>query len=140
MHFGFVLDSSDIDLRNIDLLDAHLDLLVTDIPGKYFVYLQDILKTSSRYIFKTSSRHVFKTFSRHLRRNNFSSSKTSWRCLQDVLRDAFKTSLQDVFKMSRKTRSYYAEDMLKTSSRHALKTSSRPLEDQKMFAGFAFVS
>ena len=54
MHFGFVLDSSDIDLRNIDMLDAHLDLLVTDIPGKYFVYLQDILKTSSRHVFKTS--------------------------------------------------------------------------------------
>ena len=25
MHFGFALDSSDIDLWNIDLLDTHLD-------------------------------------------------------------------------------------------------------------------
>ena len=34
MHFGFALDSSDIDLWNIDLLDTHLDLLDTDIPSK----------------------------------------------------------------------------------------------------------
>ena len=83
MHFGFVLDSSDIDLRNIDLLDAHLDLLVTDIPGKYFVYLQDILKTSSRYIFKTSSRHVFKTSWRRLQRNNSKTSRKMKNCYTD---------------------------------------------------------
>ena len=47
MHFGFTLDSSDIDLLNIDLLDVHLDLLDTDIPSKYFVCLQDVFKTSS---------------------------------------------------------------------------------------------
>ena len=48
MHFGFALDLSDIDLLNIDLLDqryTHLDLLDTDIPNKYFVCLQDVLKT-----------------------------------------------------------------------------------------------
>ena len=66
MHFGFALDLSDIDLWNIDLLDTHLDLLDTDIPSKYFVCFQDVLKTSSRYVFKRSSRHVFKTSSRHL--------------------------------------------------------------------------
>ena len=87
MHFGFTLDSSDIDLWNIDLLDAHLDLLDTDIPSKYFACLHNVFKTSSRHVFKTSSRHVFKTSSRHvfktssrrLQRNNFSSSKTSWK-------------------------------------------------------------
>ena len=47
MHFVFALDSSDIDLWNIDLLDKHLDLLDTDIPNKYFVCLKDVLKTSS---------------------------------------------------------------------------------------------
>ena len=47
MHFGFALDSSDIDLLNIDLLDTHLDLLDTDILNKQFVCLQDVLKTSS---------------------------------------------------------------------------------------------
>ena len=39
MHFGFALDSSDIDLFNIDLLDTHLDLLDTDIPSKHFACL-----------------------------------------------------------------------------------------------------
>ena len=71
MHFGFALDSSDIDLLDKDLLDqryTNLDLLDTGIPGKHFVCLQDVLKTSSRCLQNTSSRHVFKT------------------CLQDVLK------------------------------------------------------
>ena len=42
MHFGIVLDLSDIDLLNIDLLDTHLDLLDTDIPNKQFLCLQDM--------------------------------------------------------------------------------------------------
>ena len=46
MHFGFALELSNIDLFNIDLLDTNLDLLDTDIPSKYFVYLQNALKTS----------------------------------------------------------------------------------------------
>ena len=73
-------------------------------------------------------------------------SKTSWRRLQDMssrrledvfsvtifrlprrLQDVFKTYLQDVFKTSWKTKNCYAEDMLKTSSRR--------LENQQMFAG-----
>ena len=65
-----------------------------------FVALEDVLKTSSR--------HVLKTSSKCLQRNNFSSSKTSWRRLEDVL----KTSSRHVFK---------------TSSRHVFKTSSRRL-------------
>ena len=36
MHFGFALDSPDIDLWNIDLLDTDLDLLDTDISSKHF--------------------------------------------------------------------------------------------------------
>ena len=50
MHFAFALDSSDMGLLNIDLLDqryAHLDLLDTYISGKHFVFLQVVLKTSS---------------------------------------------------------------------------------------------
>ena len=35
MHFRFALDSSDIDLLNIDLLDTHLDMLDTNIPSKH---------------------------------------------------------------------------------------------------------
>ena len=46
MHFGFTLDSSDIDLWDIDLLETDLDLLNTDIPSKHFVSLQDALTTS----------------------------------------------------------------------------------------------
>ena len=61
-----------------DLLDTHLDFLDIDIPSKYFVCLQDVLKTASRYIFKTSLRHTFKTSSRQL----------------------FKTSSRHVFNMS----------------------------------------
>ena len=47
IHFGFALVLSDIDLRNIDLLCTHLDLLDIDIRSKPFVSLQDALKTSS---------------------------------------------------------------------------------------------
>ena len=54
MHFELALDLSDIDLWNIDLLDTHLGLLVTDIPSKHFVCLHNVFKTSSRHVFKTS--------------------------------------------------------------------------------------
>ena len=104
MHFGFALESSDIDLWNIDFLGTHLDLLDTDIPSKYFVCLNSVFKTSSRYVFKISSRHVFKTSSRHvfktssrrLGRRKIVTLKTCWRRLQDMswrrLEDVFKTN------------------------------------------------
>ena len=124
MHFGFALELSDIDLWNIDLLDTHLVLLspkkYTNIPSKYFVWLHKIFITSSRHVFKTSSRHVFKTFSRYvfktssrhvfktssrpLQRNNFLSSKTSWRRLEDVLEDVKLLRwrhVEDVFKTNK---------------------------------------
>ena len=94
MYLGFALNSSDIDLWNIDLLDT--DLLDT---SKHFVYFQDVLKTSSRYVFKTSWGR--------LQHNKFSSSKTSSRrlvrCLQDVLEDeklVHWRRTEDVFKTS----------------------------------------
>ena len=103
--------------------------LNTDIPSNNFVSLQDVFKTSSRHVFKTSSRHVFKTSSRHVfktslrrpQRNNFLSSKTSSRHLQDV----FAKRLQDVFKTV----------PLKTCWRRLQDMSWRRLEDQQMFAG-----
>ena len=55
MHLGIALVLSDIDLRNRNLLDTHLDLLDTDIPRKPFLSLQDALEKSSRHAFKTSS-------------------------------------------------------------------------------------
>ena len=70
MHFAFALDSSDMDLLNIDLLDqryTHLDLLDTYISGKHFLFLQDVLKTSSSRledVSKTYFEDVFKTSSR----------------------------------------------------------------------------
>ena len=45
MRFGLVLELSNADLLNIDLLDTHLDLLDTVIP-KYFACLHNVFKTS----------------------------------------------------------------------------------------------
>ena len=64
MHFAFALDSSDIDLLNKNLIDqryTNLDLLDTDIVGKHFVCLQDVLKASLRCLQDMSSRHFSKT-------------------------------------------------------------------------------
>ena len=60
MHFGFALNSSDINLLNIDLLDTHLDLLDTDISNKQFVCLQDVFSVT---IFRLPRRlqDLFKT-------------------------------------------------------------------------------
>ena len=55
MHFGLALDSSDIHLWNIDLLDAHLDLFYTNIPIKHFVSLQEAFKRCLQDLFKMSS-------------------------------------------------------------------------------------
>ena len=107
MHFEFALDSSDIDLWNIDLLNTHLDLLDTDIFSKHFVSLQDVWKTSTRHVFKTSTRHIFKTSTRHI-------FKTSTRHI-------FKTSPRHVFKTS-------PRHIFKMSSRHVLKKSWRRLQ------------
>ena len=72
MHFGFALDSSDIDLWNIDFLDTHLDLLDTDIPNKHFFLsprrIEDVCKTCLQDVFKICHQDVLKT------------------CLQDVLK------------------------------------------------------
>ena len=98
--------------------------------------LQEI---SSRRLQDMSSRRL----PRHLQRNNFSSSKSSSRRLQDVFRDVFKTfsrRLHDVLKTSWKTKNCCTEDVLYTSSRHVFKTSSRGFEHQQMFAGNLVIS
>ena len=110
MHFGFTLDSSVIDLWNIDLLDAYLDLLDTDIFSKHYVCLLDVLQISSR--------HVFKTPWRRLQRNNFSSSKTSWRRLARGLENVFKTSSRHLGRrkiVTLKTCWRRLQDVLKTN-------------------------
>ena len=53
--------------------------------------------------------------STRLQRNNFTSSKTSWR------------RLEGVFKTFGKTKNCYAEDVFKTSWRHVLKLSWSPI-------------
>ena len=75
IRFRFALDSSNIDMW---MLDTHLDLLDTNIPGKHFVFLQDVLKTSSRHVFKTSSKHVLKTFSRRLQEMSWRPTNVCW--------------------------------------------------------------
>ena len=79
-------------------------------------------------IFMYPSKHllVLKTSSTRLQRNNFTSSKTFWRRLEDVLKtfsrplarrleDVLKTCLEDVLKT-------YLEDVLKTCLEDVLKT------------------
>ena len=78
-----------------------------------FVRLEDVLKMYSR--------HVLKTSSSRLQRDNFTTSKTSWRHLAKMSWGR----LEDFLKASWKTKNCYAEDVLKTSWRHALKTSWR---------------
>ena len=134
MHFGFALDLSDIDLLNVDLLDqryTHLDLFVSKTSWRR---LQDM---SSRRLQDMSSRRLQDMSLRCLQRNNFSSSKTSSRRFARCLQDVF-ASVQDVLETSWKTKNCYTEDVLKTSSRHVFKASSRRLEDQQMFAGQLF--
>ena len=83
MHFGFALELSNVDLLNIDLLDTHLDLLITDIPSKYFACLHNVFKKSSGHIFKTSSRRLQDVFSVTIFRLP--------RRLQDVFKKSWKT-------------------------------------------------
>ena len=89
--FWIRLDLSAIDMWDIDLSDIDLDLLDKDIPNKHFV--------------------CPKTSSRRPQCNNFSSSRASSRCLQDV----FARSLQDVFEDEKLLRWRRFEDVFKTS-------------------------
>ena len=84
MHFGFVLELSDIDLWNTDFLDTHLNLLsrdkYTDIP----VNILFVSIKSLRGLQDMSSRHIQDMSSRRLARglqNVFTIR------LQDVLED-----------------------------------------------------
>ena len=124
------------------MLDAHLDLLHTDIPSKHFVCFHNVFKTSSRYVFKTSSRYVFKTSSRHVLKtsqrcfqcNNFLSSKTSSRRLAWCLQDVFKTPSRHLGRWKIFT--------LKAFWRRLQNISWRPLQDifktNKCLLGFKF--
>ena len=70
------------------LVSQEVLIILQPVTQQTFVGLEDV--------FNTSSRHAFKTSSTRLRRNSFTSSKTSWRRLEYVLR----TSCKDVLKTS----------------------------------------
>ena len=72
-----------------------------------------------------SLRHILKTSSIRLQRNNFSSSKTSWRRLEDVLKTSHKTSwrrLEGILEDEKLLRWRRIEDVLKTCLEDVLKT------------------
>ena len=89
MHFGFTLELSATDLRNIDLLDTHLDLLspdkYTDIHNKYFVCLHNMspYHMSSRCLQDMSSRHLQDIFKTCLQESSRHLQDMSLRRLQD---------------------------------------------------------
>ena len=147
MDFGFTLDSSDIDLLNIDLLDQiyiHLNFLDTDIPSKQFVCLQDVLRASSRQVFKTSSRYVFKTSSRHvsktswrrLQRNNLLFSKTTWSRLEGRKIFSLKTCWRHLQDMSWSRH----QDVLSTNKRLLGNWSLTYLKKQNFTGAFTKIS
>ena len=110
MHFGFALDSSDIDLWETDLLDIHLDLYIYTLQI-FPVNRLLVSKTSSRRLHNMSSRHVFKTYLRRLQGNNF-------------------FVFQDLFKTKNYWRRRRVEDVFKTCLENVLKTCWKRLEDQ----------
>ena len=94
-----------------------------------FLWVVNTPPSKHLLVLKTSSRHVLKTTSTRLQCNNFTSSKTSWRRLEDVLedekllrwrrlQDVLKTCLEDVLKTC-------LEDVLKTYLEDVFKTSRR---------------
>ena len=77
-------------LKNIMAVLTPNLVLQKDLPSKHLL------------VFKTSWRHGLKTSSKRLQRNNFSSSKTSWRHLEDILQirpeDVLKTPWKTYWK------------------------------------------
>ena len=70
-------------------------------------------------VLNTSSRRLQDMSWTRLQRNNFTSSKTSWRCLEDLLEDEKLLHWR------------HLQDVLKTSGGHILKTTSRRLEGKQ---------
>ena len=140
-HSGFPSVSSDMDLGNIEFLDTHLDFLDTDILSNLLLLCKTswrgLQHMSSKLLQGMSSRRLQEMSSRLLKDvfsvTIFHLPRHLAGCLQEVFK-SLKMSLQDSSRRLR--RKYcYAEDVLKTSSRHILKTSWRCLEDQQILAG-----
>ena len=113
---------------DIDLLDADLGLLDTDISSKHFVCLQGVLKTSSRDVFKKWLQDVFNTF--------FEGVLKIW--LQDVFSIKFFI-FQDVLKTSWRYSRHFAKCLQGRQKNLMLKTTidifKTCLVDQQTFAG-----
>ena len=107
MYFGFALVLSDIDLRNIDLLGTHLDLLDIDIRSKpLFLYkaswrllqgtcLRGLKDSSSRRfegVFSVTIFHFPRRLARSLEDFFEDEELLRWRRVEDV----FKKCIQDV--------------------------------------------
>ena len=124
-HFGFALDFSDIDLRNIDLLDTHLDLLDTDITSKIFFASE----TSWRCLQGMSSRRLQDMCSRRFEDVFRVTTFRLPRRLENVLPEVLKTSsrrLPDVLEDVKLLRWRYVEDVFRTFLEEVFKTSWRP--------------
>ena len=111
-----------------------IQYILVKIPHHFLIHSRRIpanICWSSIHFFKrSSSRHhlqdVFKTSSsRGLQRNNFSSSKTSWKRLGRRKIVTLNTSWRRLEDMS------WRRLVLKTFSRHVFKTSSRRLQDKQ---------
>ena len=107
---------------NIDWSKRKMVSSVLSLCHAPLVALSRYYPSKHLLVLKTSSRHVLKTSSTRLQRNNFTSSKTFWRHLEDVLQRCFEDVLKTSCKMSsrRLGRRRRLEDM---SWRHVLKTS-----------------
>ena len=130
-----ILDSPQI--RQIQIFEiqicqihTHLERLNSYIPH-FFLSPRSLVD-----VFKTCLQDVLKTCLQDI--SSGRPEDMSSRRLEDIfsvtiflfprrLQDVFKTFLQDVFKTSWKAKNCYAEDVLKTPSRR--------LQDQQMFAG-----
>ena len=107
MHFSFALDSSNIDLWDIDLLDADLDLLDKIFPAFFFKpCLQDVFSAAifclPRHL-ENALQDVFKTSSSRLEDVMENEKLLLWRRPEDVLR----TCVEDVFKKSGRPTNVY---------------------------------
>ena len=74
-------------------------IIMRNLRHFIFMWRQRYMPSKHLLVFKTSSRHVLKMSSVRLQRNNFSSSKASWRRLEDISQDVLKTCWRHVLKM-----------------------------------------
>ena len=129
MHFGFAIDSSDINLWDIDYLDTDLDLLYTDTP------------LNTLFVSSASSRGLQDIYSRRLEDVfNLTIFHLSKR-LEDVLKSSgeiFSGRLQDVLEDNKLLRWRRVEDICKSCLEDVLKTNKCFLGRSMLFWSLNF--